>query len=287
MKTIILSIALFFCALFAPCTTQAQDKSLLYEISGNGLSKPSYVYGTIHIICPKDYFLTDATKNAISKAEQIYLEVDMDDPQMVSKVQKEMMFADGKTMKDFLTADEYTLLSEHFKQKMNINFDMMNRMKPFAVMSMLYMTLLDCQPESYEMNFVGMATKDKKEVLGLESIESQIKIFDEIPYQKQSKMLVELIQKKTESQKEFDQMLDLYKKQDTEGLLKSMDKAMIDFEGYEGLLLDNRNTAWIPVMQKAMADKQTFFGVGTAHLGGKKGVLQLLKDKGYSVKAVL
>jgi uncharacterized protein YbaP (TraB family) len=34
------------------------------EISGNGLSKSSYLYGTIHMICGNDYFLSDKTKES-------------------------------------------------------------------------------------------------------------------------------------------------------------------------------------------------------------------------------
>jgi hypothetical protein len=82
-------------------------------------------------------------------------------------------------------------------------------------------------------------------------------------------------------------MVALYKAQDVEGLLKVMDESEWDFNGYEDILLANRNAAWVPIMEKAMQGKPTFFAVGAGHLGGAKGVLSLLKKKGYTVKAVL
>ncbi len=266
---------------------QAQDKSLLWEISGNGLSKPSYLYGTIHLICPNDYFLTDSTKAAFAKTDQVYLELDMDDPSMMSKMMKTAMFTDGKKLKDYLSADDYTLLNDYFKQKMGMGLDQMNGMKPFTVMSMLYMTLLSCQPQSYELVFTQMASNAKKEMLGLETVEFQMGVFDQIPYEKQAALLADMVRKKEESAKEFGQMVALYKAQDVEGLLKVMDNSEWDFNGYEDILLANRNAAWVPIMEKAMQTKPTFFAVGAGHLGGQKGVLSLLKKQGFRVRPVL
>jgi len=264
----------------------AQEKSLLWQISGNGLTQPSYLYGTIHLICPQDYFMTDSTKSAFEKTGQVYLELDMDDPSMMSKMMQTALFKDGKKLKDYLKPEDAMLLNDYFKQKMGMGLDQLNGMKPFTVMSMLYMTLLSCQPQSYEMVFTQMATNAKKEMLGLETVEFQMGIFDQIPYEKQAALLADMVRKKEDSTKEFAQMVALYKTQDVEGLLKAMDESEWDFNGYEDLLLANRNAAWIPVIQKAMQEKPTFFAVGAGHLGGEKGVLNLLKKQGYTVKPV-
>ena len=92
-------------------------------------------------------------------------------------------------------------------------------------------------------------------------------------------MLVGMVRKKEDSAKEFGDMVALYKAQDLEGLLKVMDDSEWDFNGYEDILLSNRNAAWVPIMEKAMQGKSTFFAVGAGHLGGKKGVLSLLKKQ--------
>lgn len=280
-------ILVFCLTIILSIGSYAQEKSLLWQISGNGLSKPSYLFGTIHLICPTDYFMSDATKAAFEKTEQVYLELDMDDPSLMTKMMQTSMFTDGKKLKDYLKTEDYTLLNDYFKQKMGMGLDQINGMKPFTVMSMLYMTLLSCQPQSYELVFTQMATNAKKEMLGLETVEFQMGVFDQIPYEKQAGMLADMVRKKEESIKEFSEMVALYKQQDIEQLLKLMDESEWDFNGYEDLLLANRNTTWIPVMQKAMQTKPTFFAVGAGHLGGEKGVLSLLKKQGYVVKAVL
>jgi uncharacterized protein len=265
---------------------QAQQKSLLWRVSGNGLVQPSYVYGTIHLICPQDYFVTDSTKAAVENAQKVYLELDMDDPKMMSKMQSKMLMNDNKKLKDLISEADYKLLNDYFKQKMGMSVEMMGRMKPFVMMSALYMPMLNCQPKSYETEFVNIATKNKKEVLGLETVESQMEIFDKIPYEKQAAMVLDMVKKGDASKKEFDAMIALYKAQNIKKLYKMMDDSDTDFNGYEDLMLYNRNAAWIPVMEAAMKTQRTFFGVGAAHLGGQQGVLKLLKKKGYKVTAV-
>lgn len=289
VRVTLLHLNRFFGFLLVLCGFSAfsQEKSLLWEVSGNGLAKPSYVYGTIHMICPKDYLMTDSTKSVFGRAEQVYLELDMDDPTLMTKMMQTSMLTNGKKLKDYLSEDDYAVLDTYFKERLKMSLAMYNGLKPFTVMSMIYMTFLDCQPQSYELMFTQMATNAKKELLGLETVEFQMGVFDQIPYEKQAALLVDMVRKKEESSKEFEKMVALYKAQDLEALVKLMDDSDWDFNGYEDILLANRNANWIPIMEKAMQSKSSFFAVGAGHLGGEKGVLSLLKKKGYSVKPIL
>ncbi len=140
----------------------AQDKSLLWKISGNGLTKPSYLFGTIHLICPTDFYLSDSTKNAIAKAGQVFLEIDMDDPNLMTTMQKSMMNTSGKPLKEMLSADDYKLLDDYYTANLHMGLSQLSMMKPFALMSLQYMALLNCQPQSYEMTFTQMAGTQKK-----------------------------------------------------------------------------------------------------------------------------
>ncbi|GAB3643190.1 TraB/GumN family protein [Spirosoma arcticum] len=267
----------------------AQDKALLYEVSGNGLMKPSYLYGTFHLVCPTDLTITDAMKKAVDNTQQVYLEIDMDDPALMSGMMKSMMMTDGKTIKDLLKPDDYTLLDNHLKQKMNMSLAQLGMMKPIGLMSMMYMTVLPCQPASYDMTFAQMAGKDQKEVLGLETIDAQLAALDKIPMEEQLKGLVDMARKPDEAKKEFNELLTAYKAKDLAKLMNMMKTSQFsggDFAQYEDALLGERNTNWIPVIEKAASQKPTFFAFGAGHLGNDKGVINLLRKKGYTVKAV-
>ena len=270
-------------------SAQAQDNALLYEVSGNGLVKPSYLYGTFHLVCPTDLVITDAMKKAVGDAQQVYLEIDMDDPALMMGMMKTMMMTDGKTIKELLKPDDYTVLDNYLKQKMNMGLAQVGTMKPIGLVSLMYMTVLPCQPASYDMTFAQMATENKKEVLGLETIDAQLSALDKIPMEEQLKGLVDMARKPDEAKKEFNDLLTAYKAKDIAKLMRMMKSSQFsggDFAKYEDSLLGERNANWVPVIEKAASRKPTFFAFGAGHLGDKKGVVNLLRQKGYTVKAV-
>ncbi|WP_317171796.1 TraB/GumN family protein [Spirosoma validum] len=267
--------------------TQAQDNALLYEVTGPGLSKPSYLYGTFHLVCPADLTITDAIKKSIGESQQVYLELDMDDPNMMMDMQKAMMMPAGKTIKDLLKPEDYTVLDNYLNQKMHMGLAQMGMLKPIALLSMMYMTVLPCQPASYDLTFAQMAASEKKEVLGLENLSTQLNAIDKIPMQEQLKGLVDMAKKPEEAKKEFTDFITLYKSHDLAKLMNAMKTSEFsggDFSQYEESLLNERNASWIPVIEKAAKEKSTFFAFGAGHLGNDKGVISLLRKKGYTVK---
>lgn len=269
-------------------SVQAQDKALLYAVTGPGITQPSYLYGTFHLVCPDDLTITEAMKKAVGDTKQTYLEIDMDDPALVSGMMKSMMMTDGKTIKDLLKPDEYTLLDGYLKQKMNMSLDQVGTMKPIGLMSLMYMTVLPCQPASYDMTFAQMATQDKKEVLGLETIDAQLAALDKIPLAEQLKGLVDMARKPDEAKKELNDLLAAYKAHDITKMMAMIKTSQFSSGSaeFEDSLLGERNANWIPVIEKAAKDKPTFFAFGAGHLGNDKGVINLLRKKGYTVKAV-
>ncbi|GAB3717355.1 TraB/GumN family protein [Spirosoma lituiforme] len=288
MKTKLLaSVAGFLLAGLLAAPAPAQDNALLYQVTGPGLAKPSYLYGTFHLVCPDDLTITDAMKKAIGEASQVYLELDLDDPTMMAGMQKAMIMTGGKTIKDLLSADDYTVLDTYLKQKMNMGLAQVGMLKPIGLLSLMYMTLLPCQPASYDMTFAQMASQEKKDVLGLETMEAQLAALDKIPMQEQLKGLVDMAKMPDEAKKEFADLLAAYKVHDMAKLTALMKTSKFgDMAEYEDSLLGERNANWIPVIEKAAKEKPTFFAFGAGHLGSEKGIVNLLRKRGYSVKPV-
>lgn len=266
--------------------SQKNDKSLLWEISGNGLAAPSYLYGTIHLICPLDFALSDSLKAKFGAAQQIVMELDMDDPAIMGKMMQTLYMKDGKKLKSLLNEADYALLSTYVKDSLGMGIGFVETMKPFAAMSLFYSKLLKCAPQSYELVLMQMAKQGKKEIFGLETVESQMAIFDKIPYEIQAKMLVELAKTPTNAAAEFADLVAVYKKQDVDALEKMMEKSNFDFKDYQDNILYNRNANWIAEITKFVQQKPTLFAVGAGHLGGKKGLLALLRKNGFTIKAI-
>ena len=278
---------LVFCVLSTTSRAQVPaENSLLWEISGRGLAKPSYLFGTIHLICPTDFSLSDSLKSTMSRTQQVALEMDMDDPGMMAGMMKTMNMAAGNELKKLVTEQEYQRLDRFFKDSVHVGLAMFERAKPFVLMGPLFNTVLDCQPQSYEMALVELAGKQKSEVIGIETLEEQMAIFDTIPYKDQAKMLLNLIDSLPSARKEFRSLIALYKAQNINELYGMTLKSEFGMEGNEEVMLFARNQKWIPRIRRIASAKPTFFAVGAAHLGGEKGVIALLRKEGFTVSAV-
>ncbi len=282
----VLVVSLFIIC-WKPSNAQAdKTNALLWEISGKGLQQPSYLFGTIHMICKEDFTLSELTKQKFSASKQVYLELDMDDPQLQVTMMRLMQISGKETLRNKLGESNFNKVDSFLKKELNMSLAMFDRFKPMMVMSLLAQRMLPCTDmESYEMSFVKMAGEQKKELLGLERIEDQVAVFDAIPDSLEVRSIMNLVNDFESQKKEFTRMSTLYRAQDLESLYRLMAESP-EMMGSQEILLDRRNRNWIPVMESAMRESSTFFAVGAGHLAGSQGVLELLRKQGYKVKAL-
>lgn len=268
------------------------DHSLLWKITGNGLEKPSYLYGTIHMIHGEDFFLPSGTLAAIDESERMVFEIDMKQMSDMSNLMGLMEGAfmkDNLTIQDLLSEEDMKLVEAHF-EKLGLPIFMFQRMKPmfltvFASGDMSPEDLQSGKIKSYEMEFMEMADDSNMETGGLETIEFQMSVFDQIPYKEQADMLMETIKMGDQEDDTFKVLIEAYKSQDLERMLNLSMSEEGGLSEYDDILLNQRNINWIPQMAEMMAEKQNFFAVGAGHLGGEQGVIKLLRKEGYSVEA--
>jgi uncharacterized protein len=269
----------------APGKPDKAGGGFLWEISGKGLPHPSYLYGTIHAICPQDLVMNETIKIKLSSTQQLSLEIDMDDPNTNAVMMRETGMKDGSNLRSLLTEAEYSRLQAYFTQKLNLDLQQMETWKPIMLIGMLAGKIEECQPLSYEDIFMKMAQEQSKEVIGIETMETLMATLDQISYKNQAQMLVESMDNMEEDRQQFQQLIALYKQQDLEGFQKVI-KVSAEMEKFRELVLVERNKRWIPVMEQQAKEKPTFFAVGAGHLGGSEGVIQLLRQAGYKVEPV-
>ncbi|MCP4441916.1 MAG: TraB/GumN family protein [Aureispira sp.] len=272
------------------------EKSLLWELTGPGIKKPSYIFGTIHLIAEKDYFWTDKMDEHFAKTKRLVMEIDMS--KMMATGMQMLQLApmdEGKTLKDLLSEEDYELVKNYFeketksKEAKMVPFSMLANWKPMLLTSYVYVDMIDGDTKTYEMELMYKAQKAEMTFGGLETIQDQMDVFAKIPYEDQAEQLVEMIKetkKEQTGENEFDKMVDLYKKQDVDGLLNATTGDMDEMEGGQELLLDNRNKNWIPLILEMAKKEPVFFAVGAGHLGGKTGVIRLLMKEGYKLTPV-
>jgi uncharacterized protein YbaP (TraB family) len=284
-KPLIATIILFFLVL-PVIANDIDEKSLLWKISGKGLEKESYLFGTIHIICQDQFFMDERIEKALESTQKIALELNMMDPNMMAEMQQLSVNKDFKNIKGDLTADQAAALDEFLTKSYGAGLDQLGILKPFVLSSMVMLKMLPCeQQSSYEMFFVEKAKDRQLEMVGLESVAFQIGIFDEIPQKIQIEDLAKLVTD-DESMEEFESLVAAYLEEDIEELYSLIaDNDM--FKEYGDLLLADRNANWIPVIEELIHQQPTFIAVGSGHLASESGVIALLRKAGYTVEAVM
>ena len=280
-------IVLLLCSLFLGVAFgQKSENSLLWKISGNGLKEPSYLFGTIHITC--DATLSEKVKTALDKTQQLCLELDMDDPNLQVEMMNSMMMQNGVTMKSLAKPEDFKAVDAFLTTNLGFSAEMLNPVKPFMVSAMLYPKMLNCETQSVEAELIKIAKAQNEEVIGLETVGEQLAVFDAIPYQEQMNELVITAKDNMQRDKtELTEMMAIYKSENVEAMVTFTEKSPNAMTSkYGDVLLKNRNQNWISRMITIAKNKPTFFGVGAAHLGGKEGVIALLRKAGFTVEAV-
>ncbi|HEX8461926.1 MAG TPA: TraB/GumN family protein, partial [Segetibacter sp.] len=257
MKKSLLLILSFIACLSHLIAQVPTEKTLLWQVTGKGITNPSYLFGTIHLMCPSDLKMPQIVKDKFNTTTELYLEIDMDDPNMMQQLMLGMQMKDSSTLVNLL-GSKFDTANTVFQKATGMPLKMMNTAKPFLLMSMIYPSLLGCTPVSWESIFQKMATDKGFEIKGLERLQDQMDIFDKIPYKVQSEMLSKMLLNIDSSKKEFAEMLTVYNKKDINQLSELTSKEE-DFGEYEGILLSDRNHNWIPVIGEQARKKATFF----------------------------
>ena len=286
MKTIkSILVSLFSLLSILNINGQNYENALLWKITGPELESPSYLFGTIHVTC--DATLNNNVLKALDQTKLLVLELDMDDPSMQMQMMKYMNMKDDVELADLVSEVDYITLKKFASDELGMSIEFIKNMKPFIISSMMYPKLIDCNMQSFEIELMKVSKSQNEEVMGLETIEEQLSIFDEIPYQQQVKDLIKSAKDNlAEDKKLFAKMMEIYNKQDIELLLTIITNSDSSFSAYIEKLLFKRNQNWIPKIIAHAKKQPTFFGVGAAHLAGEQGVIALLRSAGYTIEAV-
>jgi uncharacterized protein YbaP (TraB family) len=280
----------YFFALAATCLAQNSNNTLLWRISGKDISKPSYLFGTIHLMCADDIQISDSLKSAIKNADKVYLELDLNNFLEMLSVVSKMKMRNDTVLADLLTKEEYKRVKAFFtKEKSPIPFSLLETYKPMLAASALIETSIDCDNEiAMEQLIMKEAKTYGTGIKGLETMIYQVSIFDSIPYKLQAQQLVKYIDNygKKDTTNELDELTKAYKNQQLNKLEALTMKGDMGMENFSELLLFKRNENWVKKMNDLMPGNSFVFAVGAGHLPGQKGVINLLRKMGYKVDPV-
>lgn len=259
-------------------------QGLIYKVEGNGLKQPSYIFGTMHMICAEDLLIPDELPQALKETNALYLEMDITDTTMQQKMMSKLIDPSMIENYSMLTQEVTEIIDQVLMNSLNIEFNQLKIMKPMIVSMMLIQASFPCsEVESIEMTLIEMANEQNIPIKALETIEFQLSLFDSISMEDQLKMLESMAMNHHNAASEYRMLADAYKSGNINKINQITQKDPT-FSGFDDLILNDRNEEWLKKLPAIMKKSPAFIAVGAAHLPGDKGILEGLKELGYKVK---
>ncbi|MDD3907462.1 MAG: TraB/GumN family protein [Bacteroidales bacterium] len=269
------------------------NAQIFWKVSGNGLAKTSYLFGTHHLIEKEQIKDFDRILAICNKAEAVVCEIDMRDKSLQAKLAQATVMSEGD-MKDLLSPEDYILVDNEFKNLLGAGMSQLGKMKPvmldnlFQIMWYLKENGLKNQPEAIDMIFQKNASDNNKKVIGLETAEDQINaLFNSLSLKRQAEILVKDVKEKKKGIELLKKLNEYYLTGNLRGLeaLNKEDDSMTEEE--MKVLKEDRNNKWMKQLPDLMKEQSCFIAVGCLHLTGETGLINQLKKAGYSVEPVV
>ncbi|MFZ9387333.1 MAG: TraB/GumN family protein [Chitinophagaceae bacterium] len=291
MKRISAAVLMSLVTLAAFSQQNGKENTLLWKISGPGLDKPSYLFGTIHMLCAEDAVLSGTLKDIIRESDEVYFEVDMDNLFEMAGAMGKMKMRGDTTLRDLLSDTDYQKVKEYFVQKGSmLPFSILETFKPMLAASTLQEGSMPCeQTAMMEQVIMQEAKEHDKTIRGLETMAFQAGVLDSIPYSLQARQLVNFIDSAATGGgdvKAMEEMFSAYRNQDLQKLEELMVETDAAMAAFTDIMLYHRNQNWVRKLQDMLPGKSLLIAVGAGHLPGPKGMIQLLRQAGYLVTPV-
>ncbi|MEO8589716.1 MAG: TraB/GumN family protein [Flavobacteriales bacterium] len=269
-------------------SAQGTPKTLLWRISGVGLQRASYLFGTVHSTDERAFRFGDSVAVAAGRVDVVAGELDIDATgEQAMELLELVRLPDDKRLEDLYRKKDWRVVEKAIKERLGYQAAFVMRIKPFFVIAMMGGPEKGTEhTEMLDDELMDTARTHGQRVIGLETVEEQVSAMDVLSLEEQAAMLLESI-KNGGSESGLDDLLDAYAAQDLDRLVATTMEQEGMPAGLERSLLIDRNTRMAHRMDSIMRGGETaFFAVGAAHLPRDTGLIALLREKGYTVDPV-
>jgi hypothetical protein len=276
---------LTFCA-----PAEAAGRSVVWSVSGE--HNTVYLFGSIHVLRPGDVGLPRTAEAAYEDAEQLVMEIDMDDPAvadpfaMAAQMQRYAQLPAGQSLESALGSD-YPEVATYLR-KAGLDPALLDSFAPWFV-GLMVLQLEVAQrgfdpAHGIEQQVTDRAVRDGKPILGLETPADQFEVLASLSPADQKRFLLKTLDETDETDARLASMLNAWRNGDTVALARALSE---EFEAFPELyrpLTEDRNRAWVERLAELLDDRDDYLVVvGALHLVGRNSVVDLLRQRGYRV----
>ncbi len=284
-----LSLVLLVMISIIACDSAKAQNSILWEISGNGLKSPSYLLGTLKFIGEREFYMPAQVTSKLKNC-QIFAIEDQVDHHAQHELNKALHFPKGQSLATQLKPEDYRTVQEFFQKEFGIGkADFESKyahIKPLALSILMTRLSLGEKVRFYDIELLKFSSKNNLESYSLESVDRESEALNKFPMDDQVKALLHSVANFEKQKSEYKKLMADY----SAGNLEEIFEYTLHPTENNPLFLEEfyykRNEEWLPKIEKMMADRPSFISVGISHLEGDRGLLTLLKSKGYTLTGI-
>jgi uncharacterized protein YbaP (TraB family) len=284
--------ALFLTAAVAACpvAADADGRSVVWSVRGE--HNTVYLFGSIHVLRPGDAGLPRAAEAAYDDAEQLVMEIDMDDPAvadpmaMAAQMQRYAQLPAGQSLESILGSD-YAAVAAHLEDA-GLDIAMFDGFAPWFV-GMLILQLEVAKrgfdpAHGIEQQVTDRAVADRKPISGLETPADQFAVLGGLSLPEQKRFLLMTLEETASADARLDELLTAWRTGDTATLARVLSEEFDEFPELYRPLTEDRNRQWVEQLTGLLDDRDDYLVVvGALHLVGRNSVVDLLRQRGYRV----
>ena len=261
------------------------DFGLLWQID-NGFSTPSFLFGTMHVEDPRVTELPQPVQDAFNLSTSLTTEALLELEQIL-QVGPELLLVDGSNLQGLIGEELYQRVTSAMSAR-GLMPEMASLLKPWAV------ALFLSQPQSKSGLFLDrklyhLAQQNGKPVFGLETMDEQLAVFQNMPMEDQIALLEETLAQLNMIPEVIERLTVAYLRRDLATLAAIANEqftgSLVQQQLKQKLVID-RNIKMVNRMQSRLEEGGAFVAIGALHLTGPDGVLSYLKQMGYKVTRV-
>jgi len=268
----------------------ARDRHTLWTVEGE--HNTVYLLGSIHVLRAGDEGLPAAAEDAYDDAEQLVMEIDLDDvaagdpAALLGAMQRMALLPEGDSLREVLGAD-YDAINERARGA-GLDLALLDRFAPwFVAVTLLQLELAKrgFSPElGVEQMLATRAVADGKPIQGLETAEQQFAVLAGLPMPMQKRFLVMTLEDAAGLDAEIDELMQAWREGDSDALARLLSEEFDEFPELYKPLTEDRNRAWLGQLVELLDDRDDYLVVvGALHLVGRNSVVDLLRQRGYEV----
>lgn len=268
---------------------QQVENALLWEVSGNELEQPSYIFGILKFIPADDYYFPEYIAEKFKSSQILAIETTLDHHAR-HELNKAAHLEHHESLEDYLAKGEFENLKDIFSDQLGISDFKFNlvykKFKPVMLSTTMTRLTLGQNIKYYELELINMANDQEKAIVSLEPVEDEVAALEKIQLDDQVAALKETIRDFDAQLKEYEDLVKAFKKGDLHQTLEYSMHPVEIHDDYEKYFVFGRNKNWIPKIENYMMQGSTFFAVGASHLSEEEGLINLLIKQGYTVRPV-